>query len=116
MSKLAYTILFIFIMIRVCSTNPNSHLRIVDLQNNPGIFAMKMGKVNIKQGYHRLVHEFKLHAFHSILRQYESIITDLESNPQLNEVTKIIKQKHKQASTMLQTLTPKSKQKRSINI
>lgn len=112
MIKLAYVIPIIIIINQICTKS----LQITDLNNNPGIFAIKIGKVNIKQGYHRLIHEFKLDAFHSILQNYQSIITTIEENPQLNEVTKIIKQKYKQANTMLQTLTPKTRQKRSIDI
>lgn len=116
MTAVIYTTLITLIIINSTSTTTFSHLQITDLNNNPGIFALKVGKTFIKQGYHKLIHEFKLHAFHSVLRQYETIITELETNPQLDEITKIVKQKHMQASTMLQTLSPRFKQKRSIEI
>ena len=116
MKTAIYTTLTIFIITQTISTNPFSHLQITDLNNNPGIFALKIGKTYVKQGYHKLIHEFKLHAFHAILRQYETIVKELEANPQLEEITRIVRQKHMQASIILQTLTPRFKQKRSIEL
>lgn len=95
--------------------NPTQHLEITDLNNHPGLFAMRVGKVFIKEGYHTLIHEFKLFAFRTVLKQYEVIVQELEQNPQFEEVTKILKQKLKQASTTFQNLSPKQKQKRSID-
>lgn len=75
-----------------CTAIPNhsQHLEITDQSNHPGLFALRVGKVFIKEGYHTLIHEFKLFAFHSILKQYEAIIKDLEQNPQVEEITKIL--------------------------
>lgn len=102
----------------ICTSipNPTQHLEITELNNHPGLFALKIGKVFIKDGYHTLIHEFKLFAFHSILKQYEIIINELEQNPQIEEITEILKQKLRQANVVLQNLTPKQKHKRSIEI
>lgn len=109
------TLFTVLTTIQTCTPNPSHSLQITDLNNNPGIFAIKIGKVFLKEGYHKLIHEFKLHPYHSILRQYETIITELEQNEQLEDLNKILKQKHKQASLILQSLIPKRRQQRSIN-
>lgn len=108
--------ILILSIISISATNALTNLEITDLNNHSGIFAIKIGNVFIKEGYHKLIHEFNLHPFHLILRQYQAIILELEQNNQLTEVTKILKQKHEQASMILQNLTLKRKQKRSINI
>lgn len=109
-------LIFLLVTFGCICISKQSSLEITDLNNNPGIFAIKLGKVFIKQGTHKLIHEFRLHPFHLILRQYEVIITNLEQNTQLEEVTTILKQKHRQASMILQNLTSKRRQRRSINI
>ncbi|XP_055623731.1 uncharacterized protein LOC129767135 [Toxorhynchites rutilus septentrionalis] len=116
MTHTTHTIIVILSLILTIKSSTVSHLEITDLNNNPAIFAIKVGKVFIKQGYHKLIHEFKLHPFHLILRQYETIIAELDQNPQLEEILKILKQKHRQASLILQKLTSKNRQKRSIEL
>ncbi|XP_062538293.1 uncharacterized protein LOC134206585 [Armigeres subalbatus] len=96
--------------------NPTQRLEITDLSNHPGLFALKMGKVFIREGYHTLIHEFKLSAFQIVLNQYELIINELEQNPQTVEITQLLRQKLRQASVVFQNLIPRQKHKRSIEI
>lgn len=100
------------------TSNPNQtqHLEITDLNSHSGLFALKIGKVLIKEGYHTLIHESKLFAFHTILIQYERIINNLEQNPQIEEITELLKQKLRQANVIYQNLIPRQKHKRSIDI
>ncbi|XP_058064650.1 uncharacterized protein LOC131214285, partial [Anopheles bellator] len=100
----------------IWTTNAIQQLHITDLNNNPGIFALDLGKIHVKEGFHKLIHEFDLQPFQTILNKYDVIISQLEEKPLLEEVTQIVKQKHAQANRILQTLTPRIRQKRSIDI
>lgn len=92
-----------------------SHLEIRDLNNNPGILAIKVGKVSMKEGTHTLIHEINLYPFRTILNQYEEIIYKLQKNTNITSIVTIIKRKHEQADFILHNLIPKRKTKKSLD-
>lgn len=94
----------------------SSHMEILELNKNPGIVVFKTNSVFIKEGFHTLIHEFNLDSFKIILKQYESIIAQLEENLNIIELVTILKQKQIQTHSILENLTTKSKRtKRSLN-
>lgn len=94
----------------------SSHMEILELNKNPGIVAFKTNPVFLKEGFHTLIHRFNLYSFKIILKQYESIITKLEENPNIKEIVNILKQKQSQAYFILENLTTKRiRTKRSLN-
>lgn len=94
----------------------SSHMEILELNQNPGIVAFKTNSVFLREGFHTLIHRFNLYSFRIILKQYESIITKLEENPNIKEIVNILKQKQSQAYLILENLTTKRRRtKRSLN-
>uniref|UniRef100_A0A1W7R5L2 Putative retrovirus-related env polyprotein from transposon gypsy n=1 Tax=Aedes albopictus TaxID=7160 RepID=A0A1W7R5L2_AEDAL len=94
----------------------SAYLEILELNENPGIVAFKTNSVFIKEGSHTLFHRFNLFSFTVVLKQYESIILNIEENPKIAELVKILKQKQSQAYFILENLTARSrKTKRSLN-
>lgn len=98
----------------------SQHLEIIDLKNNPGVLAIKNGRVYIKTGNDLLLQTFELETFDNVLGQYNSLIIQLGSNKNSKEMFEILKLKYEQTLTTLKRLLPKqkseSKQKRAINV
>lgn len=91
-------------------------MEIHELNQNPGIVAFKTHPVFLKEGFHTLIHRFNLYAFRVILKQYESIILNLEENSNIVEIVNILKQKQREAHIILENLTTKQRRtKRSLN-
>lgn len=114
-------ILFLFSILPILSTHLyfqayGAHLEITDLNNNPGIVALKVGNTYIRKGYDWLVHTFKLDTFQEILYQYDIMISQINSNLNTKDFKDILKMKFIQTSLTLQKLYPRRKTKRAINI
>ncbi|XP_055522685.1 uncharacterized protein LOC129716857 isoform X2 [Wyeomyia smithii] len=114
-------ILFLFSIFPILSTHLyfqayGAHLEITDLNDNPGIVALKVGNTFIREGYDWLVHTFKLDTFQEILNQYDIMISQINSNVNMKDFKDILKMKFIQTSLTLQKLSPRRKTKRAINI
>ncbi|XP_062536421.1 uncharacterized protein LOC134205295 [Armigeres subalbatus] len=109
-------ITYCYTVILLCDLTSSSYMEILDLNQNPGIVAFRTNSVFLKEGFHTLFHKFNLYSYRIILKQYESIIKNLEENPNIEEIVNILKQKHSQANFILENLTVKRRRtKRSLN-
>lgn len=93
-----------------------TYLEITDLNNNPGIVALKVGKTFISNGHDWLVHKITLNTFHEILQQYDIMINQIDSNLHTRDFKDILKIKFSQTNATLQKLSIRRKSKRAINI
>lgn len=114
-------IFFIFTTFTILSSHlylqtSSAHLEIMDLNDNPGIVALKLGTAFIKKGYDWLVHIFELKSFRDILHEYEIIINQINSNNNTKDFKDILKMKFTQTSLSLQRISPRRKTKRAIDI
>lgn len=95
---------------------PGTHLEIINLNDYPGMIALKAGKTFIEIGYDWLVHTFRLDTFQGILNQYEIMINQLNSNANTKDFRDILRLKFMQTNSTFQKLNFKRKTKRAINI
>uniref|UniRef100_A0AB38Z224 Envelope protein n=1 Tax=Breu errantivirus TaxID=3078398 RepID=A0AB38Z224_9VIRU len=124
-------IILTLILLTLCKEIRCSQFDIQDLGKNPGMFAIKLGTTRIIEDYHLVIHKIDLKQYEAVIKQYKTIIFELdekletirnhsdtpEEYNQLSNIRNILTHKYKQTYSMLQNFKPiATKSRRSIDI
>ncbi|XP_055534450.1 uncharacterized protein LOC129723961 [Wyeomyia smithii] len=95
-------------------SHSSSSIQITDLQHNPGLLALDMGKSFVRIGKHRLYHVVDLKQCEPIFARLDVAIHGLKSFGNLSDLTAMLESKFSNTRKMFQNLMPRQRNKRGL--
>lgn len=109
------TTLIIFAVIISSSTARSSpSIQITDLQRNPGLLTLDIGKTFVKIGKHQIYHTIDLKRYEPILAKLEIILQGIKSFENYTDITKMLESKFSNTQTLFHNLMPRHRNRRGL--